>query len=118
MKDVPKVVIVILTSTSNLCCAKIRRPPVGTMPGTPHGDSQIDMIIFRSPLVHILSLARKLSREDWDDVFGCPVVGLHLAWLGGAPLLRSQFMECKYDFWGNMAVAGTDFPTRPGGHTT
>lgn len=23
-------------------------------------------------------------------------------------------MECKYDFWGNMAVAGTDFPTRPG----
>ena len=37
------------------------------------------------------------------------VAGLHLA-----PLLRSQFMECKYDFWGNMAVAGTDFPTRPG----
>lgn len=47
---------------------------------TPRGDSQIDMIIFRSPLVHILS----------------------------------QFMECKYDFWGNMAVAGTDFPARPG----
>eukprot|EP00435_Cladocopium_sp_Y103_P068051 s1434_g31.t1 len=48
--------------------------------GTPHGDSQIDVVIFRSPLAHVLS----------------------------------QFVECKYDFWGSMASAGTAFPSRPG----
>ena len=26
-------------------------------------------------------------------------------------------MECKYDFWGNMVVAGTDFPALPGGQS-
>lgn len=47
---------------------------------TPHSDRQVDLVIFRSPLLHVLS----------------------------------QFMECKYDYWGGMTTAGTAFPTLPG----
>ena len=42
------------------------------MPGTPRGDSQIDMIIFRSPLVHILSLGSEIVKRRLGCVFGCP----------------------------------------------
>ena len=97
--------------------------------GTPHSDRQVDLVIFRSPMLHVLSVPQNLQAETKVQrrffshhcsgayfvylIFGKPIKNQQSPPLYVA-FFRSQFMECKYDYWGGMTAAGTAFPTLPG----
>ena len=82
-----------------------------------------DMRMIRSPLDHVLhkpQLGTNGAVAGAVTLHSGSASPPHMKHLFGACLffqdaaLRSQFLECKFDWWGKRVTAGTDFPFKPG----